>query len=226
MENIVQAVFNSATDAHQAQKALERLADDNMISIGETYILRRDSDGGPAVIASSTGEDIGTRTMGGGLVGGLIGLLGGPVGVAVGASLGAVAGGTGDAIKADDVHNYLHEAAKRLPADKSMLIADVWEVDFKPVNAIMTQFQAPFSRIDVSLELELADQQELDAIDRDIAQAQLALQNSVDTDKAAWQNKVAQMRLNRNQQQQERTEQRIAKQQARLSNLRVERQRI
>ena len=223
METILQAVFTNEATARQGQQALVQLtatlADTDSLAIGETYLLHRNSDGEPATIQSAQGEAIGTHTLGGGLLGGLLGLLGGPVGVVAGAALGLLAGGTGDALKVHNTRDYLHEAAKALPPGQAMLVAHLWEASVGPVNTVLHQFQASFSRMNVDQELAIANQWEATNTDPAVSPQEQAWRERTAAHKAARRAGLDELKGEQPRQMNPRVAAHIAELQARLASL-------
>ncbi|MBB5637847.1 putative membrane protein [Pedobacter cryoconitis] len=148
MEKIIQALFNTESEAFKAMQAIQQLDAAQDVSLGESYILSKDALGNTA-IRSAKDEAEGYSAIGGGIIGGLIGLLAGPLGFLVGIGAGMVAGSVGDTVRAEGVSDYLDKVSVNIPNGKSLLIAHVWEDLEIPVNSVLEPLTADVRRINV-----------------------------------------------------------------------------
>ncbi|WP_052496306.1 DUF1269 domain-containing protein [Pedobacter lusitanus] len=148
MEKIIQALFNTESEALQAMQAIEQLDESQDISLGESFVLSKDKSGNTA-IRSAKDEAEGYSAIGGGIIGGLIGLLAGPLGFLVGIGAGMVAGSVGDTIRAEGISDYLDSVSANIPNGKFLLIAHVWEDLEKPVDTVLSPLTKHINRTDV-----------------------------------------------------------------------------
>jgi len=152
MEKIIQALFNTDSEAFNAMQVIQQLDHSQEISLGESYILSKDKDGITA-IRSAKDEAEGYSAIGGGIIGGLIGLLAGPLGFLVGIGAGMVAGSVGDTVRAEEVSDYLDKVSVNIPNGKSLLIAHVWEDWETPVNTVLEPLTQDITRTSVDDEV-------------------------------------------------------------------------
>jgi len=152
MEKIIQALFNTESEAFKGMDALHQLEASQDISLGESFILSKDKKGNTA-IRSAEDEAEGFSAIGGGIIGGLIGLLAGPLGFLVGIGAGMVAGAAGDTIRAEGVSDYLDSVSVNIPSGKSLLIAHVWEEWETPVDTVLHPLTKDISRMNVDDEV-------------------------------------------------------------------------
>ena len=152
MEKIIQALFNTESEAFKAMQAIQQLDISQEVSLGESYILSKDK-GGNTAILSAKDEAEGYSAIGGGIIGGLIGLLAGPLGFLVGIGAGMVVGSVGDTVRAEGVSDYLDKVSANIPNDKFLLIAHVWE-DFEiPINTVLDPLTPHINRTNVDDEV-------------------------------------------------------------------------
>ena len=198
MEKMIQALFDSETDAFRGLQAIQQLGLTKDISIGETYVLTKDADGNTA-IRSAKDEAEGSGALGGGLIGGLIGLLAGPLGLIVGVAGGMLAGSAGETLRAESVSDYLDAVSEKIPNGKSVLVAHVWEDWETPLNSVLLPITAEVSRFNVHDDVYVPAQTELDKISADIKAAEIRFLEADGADKADWNTTLEALRLKREQ---------------------------
>ncbi|QNK63794.1 DUF1269 domain-containing protein [Pedobacter sp. PAMC26386] len=152
MEKIIQALFDTESEAFKAMQAIQELDTLQEVSLGESYILSKDKSGNTA-IRSAKDEAEGYSAIGGGIIGGLIGLLAGPLGFLVGIGAGMVAGSVGDTVRAEEVSDYLDKVSANIPNGKFLLIAHVWEDLEIPVDTVLHPLTKYINRTNVDDEV-------------------------------------------------------------------------
>ncbi|TDO24366.1 DUF1269 domain-containing protein [Pedobacter duraquae] len=198
MEKMIQALFNTETDAFKGLQAIQQLGLTKDISIGETYVLTKDLDGNTA-IRSAKDEAEGSGALGGGLIGGLIGLLAGPLGLIVGVAGGMLAGSAGETLRAESVSDYLDVVSEKIPNGKSVLVAHVWEDWETPLNSVLLPITTDVSRFNLQDDIYVPAQTELDKISADIKTAEIKFLEAEGNEKADWNETLEALRLKREQ---------------------------
>ncbi|RZM26415.1 MAG: DUF1269 domain-containing protein [Pedobacter sp.] len=193
MEKMIQALFDSETDAFKGLQAVQQLGLTKDISVGETYVLTKNTDGSTA-IRSAKDEAEGSGALGGGLIGGLIGLLAGPLGLIVGVAGGMIAGSAGETLRAESVSDYLDAVSEKIPVGKSVLVAHVWEDWEAPLDTVLTPLTTDISRFNLQEEVYVPVHSELDKISADISAAESRISESDDTEKAEWEETLHSLR--------------------------------
>ena len=198
MEKMIQALFNTETDAFKGLQAIQQLGITKDISVGETYVLTKDLDGNTA-IRSAKDEAEGSGALGGGLIGGLIGLLAGPLGLIVGVAGGMIAGSAGETLRAESVSDYLDLVSEKIPNGKSVLVAHVWEDWETPLNSVLLPITTDVSRYNLQDDIYFPAQTELDKISADIKTAEIKFLEAEGNEKADWNETLEALRLKREQ---------------------------
>ncbi|AOM78206.1 DUF1269 domain-containing protein [Pedobacter steynii] len=196
MEKMIQALFNSEVEAFKGLQALQELQRTKEISVGETYVLTRDTDG-KVNIRSAKNESEGTGIIGGGLIGGLVGLLAGPLGFIVGLAGGMIAGSAGETLKAEGVSDYLDQVSANIPNGKSVLIAHVWENWETPLNTMLLPLSTDLRRFSLEEQVFVPARTELDKLNADIKQAESKLVTVSDEEKREWIDTLADLNVKR-----------------------------
>ncbi|WP_316813897.1 DUF1269 domain-containing protein [Pedobacter heparinus] len=148
MEKIIHAVFDNEVTAYKGLQALEQLDLVHDISLGESYVLTKNSDGETS-IKSAKDKSEGTGMVSGGLLGGLVGLLAGPLGFIVGIAGGMIAGSATETLRAEDRSDYLDVVSAGIPNGKSLLVVHVWEDWQTPVDSVLQPFTEQVLRFEV-----------------------------------------------------------------------------
>lgn len=148
MEKIIHAVFDDEVTAYKGLQALEQLDLVHDISLGESYVLTKNSDGETS-IKSAKDKSEGTGVVSGGLLGGLVGLLAGPLGFIVGVAGGMIAGSATETLRAEDRSDYLDVVSASIPNGKSLLVVHVWEDWQTPVDAVLKPYTEQVLRFEV-----------------------------------------------------------------------------
>jgi uncharacterized membrane protein len=199
MEKMIQALFDSESAAFKGLKAIQDLKITQDISLGETYILSKDTDGNIAIRSAKDDAD-GYSAIGGGIIGGLIGLLAGPLGFLVGIGAGMVAGAAGDTVRAEGVSDYLDQIGENIPEGKSVLVAHVWEDWEVPVNTALEPFTTDVYRMNIDEHVFVPAKTGLDKLNGEITNAETAyLAANDDDEKAIWNEKLLLLKIKREQ---------------------------
>lgn len=135
MENVLVAVFNSESQAGEAWRALESLAEPDTIGLNAGAIVTKNSGG--AITVSGVQRPMPEGTLGATAIGTLIGMLGGPVGLAIGAATGLALGATADVFDLKVERDFLADVERSLKPGKSAVVAQIYEEEIGPVNERM-----------------------------------------------------------------------------------------
>jgi uncharacterized membrane protein len=214
MEKIIQALFDTESEAFKAMQAIQQLDASQEISLGESYILSKDENGNTA-IRSAKDEAEGYNAIGGGIIGGLIGLLAGPLGFLVGIGAGMVAGSVGDTVRAEGVSDYLDKVSVNIPNGKSLLIVHVWEDLEFPVNTVLDPLTPHVNRMNVDDEAFVPVPAKLVALREDQLSRWVDNHHQHNADRGVLESHA--------QEKHDRLESRIAEQKSRLEQLRKDR---
>lgn len=193
---MIQALFDSESEAFKGLQAIQQLDLVQDISLGESYVLTKDENG-IVSLRSAKDEGEGYSAIGGGIIGGLVGLLAGPLGFLVGIGAGMVAGAAGDTIRAEGVSDYLDQVSANVPNGKSVLIAHVWEDWETPIDTVLKPLSADVRRMNLDDEVFIPAQSELDRINQEITDAETEYLGADDEDKPAANEKVLLLKIDR-----------------------------
>jgi uncharacterized membrane protein len=126
-------------------------------------------------------------------VGGLIGVLGGPVGLAIGATSGLALGAAYDVDTARVGWDFVDDVTKSLTPNKVALVAEVDEEWTTPVDARMEAIGGTvYRRALWSVEKQVR-QEEIDAMEADLAQMKSEISKANAEQKAKLQKKIDQL---------------------------------
>lgn len=196
MENVLNIIFENQTDAYSAINKLKELNASQDISLAEMYVVKKDNSG-KVTLKTSSGNNF-RYTSGFGLIGSLAGILAGPNGILLGAGYGMLLGMFGDMLDKDDTEEYLKLLSYKLPNNKIMLVAHVWEDWATPLNIALEPLNCSIERI--SVEEQVA--QELQEIDNEFTMQFEAvnqeLKSAIGNEKTKLQTKIADIKNNRN----------------------------
>lgn len=168
---MIQALFDSESEAFNGLRALQQLDSAQDISIGESYVLTKDLNGSVS-LRSAKDEAEGYSAIGGGIIGGLVGLLAGPLGLLVGIGAGMVAGSVGDTVRAEGISDYLDEVSANIPNGDSLLIAHVWEDFDSQIDAVLQPISKDIRRLNLEDEVFIPASSEMDRLSEDITKAE------------------------------------------------------
>lgn len=196
MERMIQALFVTENEAFKGLLAIQQLAAAQDISLGEYYVLSKDSNGSVS-IRTAKDESEGYSAIGGGILGGLIGLLAGPLGLLVGIGAGMVAGSAGDTVRAEEVSDYLDRVSANIPNEKSLLIAHVWEDWEAPVDTALAPFTTDIYRVGIDAEIHAPAKTELERLHEEIEKAETSYLAAEEEDLPAWNEKLLLLKIDR-----------------------------
>ena len=196
MEKMIQALFDSESEAFKGLQAIQQLDATQDISLGDSYVLTKDENG-VVSLRSAKDEAEGYSAIGGGILGGLVGLLAGPLGFLVGIGAGMVVGAAGDTVRAEGVSDYLDEISANIPNGKSVLIAHVWEDWEAPVDTVLSPLSNDIRRTNLEDEVFAPASSDLSRINQEIVDAETAYLGADDEDKPAANEKLLLLKIER-----------------------------
>lgn len=196
MEKMIQALFDSESEAFKGLQALQALDSTQDISIGESYVLTKDENGAVS-LRSAKDEAEGYSAIGGGIIGGLVGLLAGPLGLLVGIGAGMVAGSVGDTVRAEGVSDYLDEVSANIPNGKSLLIAHVWEDWESPIDTVLGPISKDVRRLNLEDEVFVPAASEMDRLSEEITKAETEYLAADEEGKSAANEKMLLLKIDR-----------------------------
>ncbi len=146
--NVVIAVFEVESEAHQAFNQLKRECAGKDYTVAEAALIKNESNtvdliDGFGVTPGDTG------TTSGIVIGSLVGILGGPVGVILGATVGAWAGSVSDSNRALDSASLVAVVASKIYEGEIAIAALVSEEE-PAFDAVFADYKAIIARYDAA----------------------------------------------------------------------------
>jgi uncharacterized membrane protein len=182
MANILVASFRREAQAVEASHKLTELESYGNITVYEMVMVRKDQDGKVAELQAEGQE--GLHTLSGMAIGVLIGALAGPVGMAVGMFTGTL---TGAALELDH-YSFTSEFGSRvinkMEPGTVAIIAEVEEDNEAYIDSTLMPLGASLIRSDVDYEYDKFDDQEIEAIDEEIADERAKIRLATTEEKA------------------------------------------
>ena len=146
--NVVIAVFEVESEAHQAFNQLKRESVGEGYSAPEAALIQNKANAIDVIDGYGYGPvDSGTST--GMVIGSLIGILGGPVGVLLGAATGALTGSVSDGNRAVDTASVVAVVASKIYDGETAIAALVQEEE-PAFDAVFADYKATIVRYDAA----------------------------------------------------------------------------
>ena len=219
MERMLVVVFDNEKKAYEGKSALAELEREGSVTVYADAVVVKHADGTVTIKETS---DIGPLgTLAGTAVGGVIGLLGGPAGVAIGATSGLALGSIFDVDTARVGWDFLDDVTKSLTPNKVALVAEVEEEWTAPVDTRMEAIGGTVFRRALWLVEEQVGQEEIDAMEADLAQMKSEISTANAERKAKLQKKIDQLNARIDAQQEKATKRREAFQARQKTKLEV-----
>src|SRR5262249_18117110 len=149
---VIVAVFGTENQAYDAAARMQRVADDEIITLKRGAIATKDAKGNLTIPDS---KHVGSAwgLLGGGLIGGLLGAMLGPVGVAagaaasaaaagaaVGAATGGALGAVGDLTELGMNEDFIDDVSTEIYPGETALIVEVDEGSTEPTDRVVSQY--------------------------------------------------------------------------------------
>lgn len=191
MERMLVVVFDNEKKAYQGKSALADLEREGSVTVYAHAVVVKHADGTVTVKETDDAGPLGT--LAGTAVGGLIGVLGGPVGLAIGATSGLALGAAYDVDTARVGWDFVDDVTKSLTPNKVALVAEVDEEWTTPVDARMEGIGGTVYRRALWSVEEQVRQEEIDAMEADLAQMKSEISKANAERKAKIQKKIDQL---------------------------------
>jgi len=180
MEKVIKFLVNNQTKAYSVVEKLKELENKGEISLAESYVLEKDSNG-KVTLKDERGTSL-VYTATGALSGGLIGLLAGPAGFLLGTAFGGMFGSLGDLWSYSSQDDILDAFGKDMPSGKSMVISHIYEDWNTPIDTTLDSL-AEIERIDVDEEVDKAIQADIDELDKKIDESRQNFKDAINDEK-------------------------------------------
>ena len=191
MDRMLVVVFDNEAKAYEGKKALQQLDDEGSISVYAYAVLTKNADGTASI---KQGDDAGPLgTLLGTSLGSLIGLLGGPAGLALGATLGFGAGSAADIDNARIGDDFITDVTKQLSPGKVAVVAEIEEDWTTPVDTRMEAIGGKVFRRALSAARKTSNEEEVAAMQADLAQMKAEAAKAHADHKAKLQEKINQL---------------------------------
>ena len=191
MDRMLVVVFNDEVHAYQGRQALLQLDNDGNISVYAYVVLAKHADGTATVKQGDDSGPIGT--LFGTSFGSLIGLLGGPVGLAIGATTGVVLGAALDLNNARIGDDFIDDVTKSLTPNKFAVVAEIEEDWTTPVDSRIEAIGGTVFRRALSDVKHTIHEENVAAMQADLAQMKAEQAKSHADRKAKLQEKINQL---------------------------------
>lgn len=195
MANVIVASFKEEVKAVEALHKLNELESLGDITIYELVMVRKNANGDAEVLKENTSEGLGVLTGMG--VGSLLGVVGGPVGVLIGLYTGTVAGALAESDNYDFADDFVSKVENKLAVGVVAIIAEIDEDNEIFVDTYLKPFGAEITRSDVDVEFDNYEDEQMEAIDKAIAEERADLKKSMGDQKKKIQSKIAELKKKR-----------------------------
>jgi len=192
MTNLVVISFASEEQAIDASHKLVELESFGDITVYEKVIVKKDSNGGTAVLETDTSN--GLRTLSGMSLGTLIGALAGPVGLLVGIISGTLTGAALESRYFDFSQDFISKVTNQLQPGTVAIIAEIYEENPAFMDSALDPFGATVSRSNVDYEYDEYIDDRIKEIDDKIAAERSKIKSSVAAEKSKIQQKIVQLK--------------------------------
>src|ERR1700688_639869 len=188
MDRMLVVVFDNESKAYDGKKALLQLDGEGSISVYAYAVLAKHADGTATVKQGDDSGPIGTLL--GTSFGSLIGLLGGPVGLAIGATAGLAVGAAADLNNARIGEDFIDDVIKTLVPNRVAVVAEIEEDWTTPVDTRMEAIGGSVFRRALSDVKQTIHEENVAAMQADLAQMKAEHAKAHDDRKANLQKKT------------------------------------
>jgi uncharacterized membrane protein len=214
MTNLVVISFKNEAQAIAGSHKLIELESFGDITVYEKVMVKKDSSGETSAIQTDTSE--GLRVFSGMALGSLIGALAGPVGALVGMVSGTMTGALLETNYYDFSDEFTSKVYNQLQAGTVAIVAEIYEEGPAFLDNAMETLGGAISRSNVDDEYDEFLDDQVKAIQADIADDRASLRSANEQQKLKIQQKIAQLKEKRHQRIAELKEKRNAQKGARL----------
>ena len=214
MTNLVVISFKNETQAIAGSHKLIELESFGDITVYEKVMVKKDSNGETTAIQTDTSE--GLRVVSGMALGTLIGALAGPVGALVGMVSGTMTGALLETNYYDFSDDFTSKVYKQLQPGTVAIIAEIYEEGPAFLDNAMEPLGGTITRSNVDDEYDEFLDDQVKAIQADIAADRASLKSANEKEKLKIQQKIAQLKEKRHKRIAELKEKRNTQKGARL----------
>ena len=214
MTNLVVISFKNEAQAIAGSHKLIELESFGDITVYEKVMVKKDSNGETSAIQADTSE--GLRVFSGMALGSLIGALAGPVGALVGMVSGTMTGALLETNYYDFSDEFTSKVNNQLQRGSVAIIAEIYEEGPAFLDNAMEPLGGTISRSNVDDEYDEFLDDQVKAIQSDIAADRASLRSANEKQKLKIQQKIAQLKEKRHQRIAELKEKRNAQKGVRL----------
>jgi uncharacterized membrane protein len=195
MSNIIIASFKQEAQAIAASQKLTDLEFYGDITIYEMVMVKKKPDGEIEELKSDS--SLGLRTLSGIAIGILAGAIAGPVGMVVGMFTGTLAGAALDLDYYRFSGDFGSKIMNKMEPGSVAIIAEVDEDSSAFIDNALSPFEASLTRSDADYEYEKYEDEEIEAIDEEIATERAKIKTAITEEKTKIQNKISELKEKR-----------------------------
>jgi uncharacterized membrane protein len=192
MTNLIVISFKDEARVIEASHKLNELESLGDITIYEKVIVKKDQGGKITEIQRDTSE--GLRVASGATLGTLVGAIGGPVGMLVGMFSGSLAGTLAETDYDDFSEDFMAKVNRHLQPGTSALMAEVEEDNPVFIDTSLSPLGVSIFRADVDDVYDEYEDDQVEAMDKDIAAQRAKLKAAAAKDKANFQKKITDLK--------------------------------
>jgi uncharacterized membrane protein len=197
MTNLIVLTFPDEAKAIQASHKLTELESYGDISVFEKAIIKKGANGEfTSLQTEATG---GLRMVSGMALGTLIGAIGGPVGMVIGMLTGTAIGAVGEVDYDDFSEDFVNKVSDRLKAGEVAILAEISEDNPVFVDGVVTPLGGSIFRSNADDVYESYEDEQLEEIDREIAEDRKQFKAAVKEDKDRINKRIEQLKEKRRQ---------------------------
>ncbi|MBV7533137.1 DUF1269 domain-containing protein [Chitinophaga sp. sic0106] len=198
MTNLIIASFAQEAQAITAFHKLTELESIGDLTIYESVIVQKNAQGETGVVQTGNSTE-GVRTLSGMALGTLVGAFAGPVGILAGMLLGTMGGAVWEANYFNFTEEFSRKVADSLKPGYTALIAEVDEDNEVFADTYIKSLGGTLLRTDVDFEYEKIVDDQVEALDEQIAADRAKLRTAEAADKARFEKEIAELKEKRKQ---------------------------
>lgn len=198
MENLVVATFQNEKDANSGLNKLKELDQIGDITIYNIVMIKKNSLNDFELFYHS-GPDTQYLPASGALAGSVIGALAGPIGLSMGFITGAMIGGLNREDYEEFASSFLDKVNQQLLPGTLAIVMHVEEDEMLFINSYLETFHAQVVHKDITDQYSLYDQQQWQALNREIEKEEQELKKASDEEKAAIKARIRELKEERNE---------------------------
>jgi|KBSMisStaDraftv2_1062788.scaffolds.fasta_scaffold00025_15 uncharacterized membrane protein len=195
MTNIIIASYKDEAKAIEAAQRLHELETLGDITVYDSVLLRKNADGKVEVLNAKTSD--GLRTAAGMAIGTVVGALAGPIGMVAGMFSGVLGGAIWEAEYFSFSEEFGMKVANKMQPDTTALIAEIDEDNVVFVDGTLNSLGGQLMRTPVDYEYEKYDDEQIEAIDEEIAAERANLKKAATDRKEKIRSKIEELKEKR-----------------------------